>query len=60
MSNYSEPYQRHLSTLETRVSLVLANSNPQVVRDELRYLYGRYVRQDAENPWDRLPGSFAR
>lgn len=60
MSYYPEPYQRRLSVLETRVCLVLANSNPQVVRDELRRLFGRQAHQEDDNPWDRLPGSFSR
>lgn len=60
MSRYPEPYHYRLSPREVRTLLVLANSNPQAVRDELRYLHSRYGGQDEENPWDRLPSSFFR
>lgn len=41
---------------EVRVMLILANSNSQVVRDELAKLFGEPERP---SPWDCLPSSSA-
>jgi hypothetical protein len=51
MTKYQEPYPSNYrpSPRDVRTMLALTCSNPQIVRDELRYLYGSLDDEDEPN-----------